>query len=129
VNLEATIHDDWNPGNWLKEVDIKMGQLEKSTAEKIAADARTLVPVDNSEGADKEHLKNRIEVKASKYYQGGWTVIAQGPGNYTVFYASFIELGYSTTRKHIPAQPYLRPALKKNQSKFISSINNSFSGD
>ena len=128
MNLEATIYDDWNPGNWLKEVDIKMGHLEKETAEKIAADARTLVPVDNSEGADKEHLKNRIEVKESKYYKGGWTVIAQAPGNYIKFYASFIELGLHKTR-NMPAKPYLRPALKQNQSKFISDINSAFSGD
>ncbi len=120
--LEATMHDDWNPGNWLKEVDIKMGQLEKSTAERIAADARTIVHVDES---DSEHLKNRIEVKESKYYQGGWTVVAQAPGNYIKFYASFVELGTD----QMTAKPYLRPALKQNQSKFISDINSSFSGD
>ena len=125
MNLEATIHDDWNPGNWLKEVDIKMGQLEESTAKKIAADARTIVHVDES---DKEHLKNRIEVKESKFWKGGWTVIAQAPGNYIKFYASFIELGLHKTR-NMPAKPYLRPALKQNQSKFISDINSAFSGD
>ncbi|KKK98682.1 hypothetical protein LCGC14_2640310 [marine sediment metagenome] len=119
MNLEATIHDDWNPGNWLKEVSQAMEQVEKSTAENIRKDAQTLVPVDTGT------LKQEIEVTKSKFEDGGYIVIAQGPGNYSVFYASYIEL---STHK-MAAQPYLRPALKQNQSKFISSINDAFSGD
>ncbi|HEA21195.1 MAG TPA: HK97 gp10 family phage protein, partial [Pricia antarctica] len=56
MNLEATIHDDWNPGNWLKEVSQAMEQVEKSTAENIRKDAQTLVPVDTGT------LKQEIEV-------------------------------------------------------------------
>ncbi len=119
MNLEATIHDDWNPGNWLAEVDLKMEGLEEETAENIKRDAEALVPVD--EGT----LKTQIEVKSSKFYKGGYFVIAQAPGNYSHFYASFIELG---SARNAP-QPSLRPALKKNQSKFIASINSAFSGD
>ena len=100
MNLEATIHDDWNPGNWLKEVDIKMGQLEKSTAEKIAADARAIVHVSKFDG---EHLKDRIEVKVSKFYKGGYFVIAQGPGNYDHFYACVRgDMYVKMDKKHKP---------------------------
>ena len=81
MNLEATMHDDWNPGNWLKEVSQAMEQVEKSTAENIRKDAQTLVPVDTGT------LKQEIEVTKSKFEDGGYIVIAQGPGNYSVFYA------------------------------------------
>ena len=117
--LYTTMHDDWNPGNWLREVSAAMEQVEKSTAEKIRNDAQSLVPIDTGT------LRKEIEVTKSKFEGGGWIVIAQGPGNYSVFYASYIEL---STHK-MAAQPYLRPALKKNQSKFISHINSAFSGD
>ena len=96
--LDIKLYDDWNPGNWLGEVDRQMGRIERATAEDILRDATTLVPVD--EGT----LKKEIELKKSKFERGGWIVVAQGPGNYSVFYASYIELGIHKTR-NMPAQP------------------------
>ena len=120
--LYTTMHDDWNPKGYLAAVDREMGRLENSTAEDILRDAITLVPVD--EGT----LKKEIELKKSKFERGGWIVVAQGPGNYDKFYASFIELGIHKTR-NMPAQPYLRPALKANKGKFLAAIKNSFKGN
>ena len=117
--LDIKTYDDWNPGNWLKEVEVEMGRLEKETAGKVKNDAQSLVPIDSGT------LKKEIEVTESKFKDGGWIVIAQGPGNYSKFYASFVEL---STHK-MTAQPYLRPALKKHKGKFTSDVNNAFKGD
>jgi len=74
--------------------------LEES-AHIVARLARALCPKDTGELADS------IEVAESKFKDGGFLVIAQGPGNYDDFYATFVELGTHKTK----AQPFLRPAL------------------
>jgi hypothetical protein len=81
-------------------------------------------------------LASQIEVKKSKFEDGGWLVEAQGTGNYDIvqrktpvlrlnpnkksyhllktrnrYYASFVELG---TRK-MEGLGYLRKALKRNR--------------
>jgi hypothetical protein len=70
-------------------------------------------------------LSSEIEIKKSKFKAGGRAVTAQGPDNYTKFYASFIELGHFSSmygkydrhdskegRTYVPAKPFLRPAVK-----------------
>lgn len=78
-------------------------------AEMVAKEARTLCPWDT--GA----LATSIEMKKSKFRDGGWIVVAQAPGNYHRFYATFVELGTSEIKK----QPYLRPALRKNKKNIV----------
>jgi len=77
-------------------------------------------------------LVNQIDIRKSKYKHGGLVVVAQGPGNYNRYYASFIELGghYSLWGKysrkkgnskegpHFEGRPYLRPAVKKVRRMF-----------
>lgn len=71
------------------------------------------------------NLASEIEIVKSKFKAGGRVVTAQGPGNYTKFYASFIELGHFSSmygkydrfsskegRTYVPAKPFLRPAVK-----------------
>lgn len=86
-------------------VTDKMGDLAISTAQ-------SLVPVDTGT------LMSEIVLKKSKFEGGGCAVVAQGPGNYDRFYATFVELGV----KGRPAQPYLRPAIKKVRREFKKAI-------
>ena len=87
------------------EIQGLMDDVAKEGAEMIAADARAKVKVKTGT------LKRQIEVKTSKFKDGGYIVIAQGPKNYDKFYASFVEAG----THNMPAQPYMRPAVKKNR--------------
>ena len=135
--LDIKMHDVWNPGNWLKEVDLQMGRLEKSTAEDVQRDAIALAPKHKPKAGSKYvpgRLKSEIDIRVSRYHKGGWFVMAQGPENYSHFYASFVELGTHAKKTdkqthEMPEQPYLRPALKKNKGKFLSDIKNAFKGD
>ena len=126
--LDIKMHDDWNPGNWLKEVDMAMDIIEESTAKRIKATAESLVPKRSGD------LSRQITIEDSRYRRGGHVVIAQGPGNYDKFYASFVELGTHAKKTDkqthkMDEQPYLRPALKTHKGKFLADIKNAFKGD
>jgi len=120
---------EWHDKELLKKVNIIADAVAKKGAGLVLKDARRLVPVDS------ETLKKEIEVHRGKFRDGDWVVEAQGPGNYTKFYAKFVELGhyssvYGKYKRskgggslkgispiHIPKKPYLRPALNKNKSR------------
>jgi len=80
-------------------------------------------------------LSMEIDVAKGKYSTGDYQIQAQGRGNYTKFYAIFVELGsqivpYANVPRgtpdprkiKIPKRPYLRPALKKNKRKIKQMI-------
>jgi len=118
----------------------------KEGAEKVARDARRNVPKDDGD------LRDSIKVEPSKFKDGGYLVVAQGPGNYDRFYATFVELGHYSSlwglygRKgkgflgrlvsgkkmrpieqspiKIEKQPYLRPALRKNKRAMQRAFEN-----
>uniref|UniRef100_A0A6M3L5Y0 Putative tail protein n=1 Tax=viral metagenome TaxID=1070528 RepID=A0A6M3L5Y0_9ZZZZ len=98
---------EWNDKELLRDVGNAVHVACIEGAEMVAATARRMVK--KKTGA----LAGQIEVKASKFKDGGAIVQAQGPGNYDKYYATFVELG---THKD-PKQPYLRPALAANKSK------------
>lgn len=85
----------------------EMDEVCKEGAEMIAEDARSLAPKKTGK------LASEIDVRTSKYEGGGYVVEAQGAGNYDKYYAAFVEVG---THK-MAAQPYMRPAVKKNRKK------------
>lgn len=89
-------------------VSLEMGHVALDTA-------NALVPIDTGK------LISEIELKISKFEGGGVAVVAQAPGNYDRFYATFVELGTHTTRNN-PAQPYLRPAIKKVRRIFKKAV-------
>ena len=60
-----------------------------------------------------DDLAMSIEVKKSKYKNGGYIVVAHGPRNYDRYYASFVELG----TKDNEAKPFMRPAVTRNDRK------------
>ncbi len=97
----------------------RMYQLADTVTDQMAdialSTAQSLVPVKTGT------LKSEIEIKKSKFEGGGRAIVAQGPGNYSKFYASFVELGTHKTVNQ-PAQPYLRPAIKKVRRIFKKAI-------
>lgn len=95
---------EWNDKEVIRDVDKIIDKVSKEGAEKVAADARRLVPVKT--GA----LKKSIKVSKSKF-EGGGHVVSAGGGD--LFYASFVELG----RSGAPAHPFLRAALAYNKPK------------
>ena len=103
-------------------------------AELVAASARRLVKkgsdrwvkMGRSGGSMQEtHIKDQIDIRPSKFQDGGVVIWAQGKGNYDRYYASFLELGawiHPYGNKNAPKvklekQPFLRPALAVNRSK------------
>jgi len=115
---------EWNDRGVLREVRQAVRVACKEGAEKVAQDARRLVPKDDGD------LRDSIKVEPSKFKDGGYLVVAQGSGDYDRFYATFVELGhysslwglYSRKKKNIKTspikikkRPYLRPALRKNK--------------
>jgi HK97 gp10 family phage protein len=117
------VEANWrNVNEVVDDIRVPLDQVTRKGAEMIARDARARVPIGNtgwvSAGRSggsiaNSHLRDQIDVTASKFKDGGWIVAAQGTGNYDKFYASFVEFG---THK-MKAQKYMRPAIKRNRPK------------
>lgn len=110
----------WNSAKLLEKVDKLKDEVALEGAELVAKTARRLVPDAPPLG---EGLVAQIEVRKSKFTDGGYLVVAQGPGYKGKYHASFVELG---TYKD-EAQPFMRPALNRNkrtiQKRFQSKLN------
>lgn len=95
----------WNDDKVLRDIDRKTDRVEKRLAQMVKRTAQALTPVRTGT------LRSEIKIRVSRFEDGGYMVQPQGPGNYSRYYASFVELGTSDTA----AQPYLRPSFKKHQ--------------
>ena len=132
MNVDLQWNDKWLLKNVAKITDIKT----KAGAEMVLKEAQRLV----SKGETKK-LVGEIKVRRGKFNEGDWVVEAQGTGNYTEYYAIFVELGHysSVYGKYvrpkgggaltdspvkIPKKPYLRPALNKSKRKIMRSFTN-----
>lgn len=73
----------------------------------IARHTRSAIPWDTGV------LATSVEVKKSRFEDGGYMVEVQGKGNYEKYYASFVELGSYKDA----AKPYLRPSMHKHKHK------------
>lgn len=109
---------DWNAKPYVNEVRAAMERVAEIGAKATAEDASRRLESHfkrkvrfSEETHSTGELASQIEVKASQFKDGGWVVVAQGPGNYDRYYASFVELGTSK----MEAIPYLRPALRRNK--------------
>ena len=111
-----------NMAEVIKEIREPLHAVTRKGAEMIAKEARRNAPVGKdtwvsagrSGGAmANSHLKDKIDVRKSKFKDGGYIITAHGSGNYDKFYASFVELG---TYK-MAAQPFMRPSIKRNRPR------------
>jgi HK97 gp10 family phage protein len=111
-----------NVNDVVDDIQVPLDQVTRKGAEMIARDALARVPVGDTKWVSagrsggsiaNSHLRDQIDVTASKFKDGGWIVAAQGTGSYSKYYASFVEFG---THK-MKAQKYMRPAIKRNRPK------------
>ena len=128
---------EWND-KWLLKSVAKIADIKtKESAERICKEAIRVV----RKGSTKK-LSEEIKVRPGKFKEGDWVVEAQGKGNYTKYYAIFVELGHysSVYGKYkrpttggslkgispvkIPKKPYLRPSLNKDKRKLLRSFSN-----
>jgi len=113
MTIKAKITLEDNTAEYFKRVKRVTDRASRDAARMVLTDARRLVPKDTG------RLASQIEVQRGKYPSGDWEVIAQPRGSYgDKFYAIFVELGTIDT----PTQPYMRPALKKNNRKIKNMI-------
>ena len=106
---------EWFDKDIIRNVAIIADGVTKDGAELVRNDA-----VRRVSGYSKE-LSQQIKVYKNTYKDKekvGYRVQAQAPGDYDKFYAIFVELGTFKTK----AQPYLRPAIKRNKSKIFKSM-------
>ena len=106
---------EWNDKQLLAEVDKIMEGVAKEGAGWVRDDAKKILISKSKRSTGK--LASQIEIKISKFKNGGYIVQAQGSGNYDKYYASFVELG---THK-MKAIPFLRPALARNKRRMYKA--------
>lgn len=109
MNESQYVRMDWNGPAVSRKVKTTVMDIAKRGARLVQIDALRILAIKISRTG---RLAREIDVRVS-LFGDGYLVLAQGSKNYGKFYASFVELG---TFKD-PAQPYLRPALKKNRRK------------
>ena len=102
---------EWHDKELIKKVQHIADNIAEEGAKQVSADAKKILMRAAKHPTGK--LASEIEIKTSKFKDGGFIVQAQGPGNYDKFYATFVELG---THK-MEAIPFLRPSLHKNKRK------------
>ena len=116
IRMEVTKFKD-NKGKqreYLNRIEAIVDGVAEKMAGRVADKAKRLVPKDT------RTLMSEIRVETGKFASGDYYIRAQGPGNYSRYYASFVELGTrvfpygnrNLPKVHRPAKPYLRPAIK-----------------
>jgi len=104
---------EWNGKKVLNAAVIILDKVTKEVAENVMEDAKRILK-QKAETTTDRGLLSQFDVRKSKYKDGGYLVMCQGPGNFRgKYHASFVELG---TFKDDP-KPYMRPARKKNIRK------------
>lgn len=123
---------EWHDKELIKKIERVADEVSKKGAMAVQKDARRYVPKESGT------LANQIKVYKNTYRNKdtiGYRVEAQASGDYDKYYAIFVELGHyssvygrykrgksggslkGVSPVHIPKQPYLRPALKRNKGK------------
>lgn len=102
--------DSWS--KWVDSIPIKVEKkVEKhvaTTAYKIEANAKRLVPVDTG------HLRRSIQTELDKVLNKSYTAVV----GTNIEYAPYIEFG--TIQRH--PKPYLIPSLDKYKQAFIKGM-------
>lgn len=99
---------DWFGDIFADELEENIDDFMYAKAKDVRDTAQSIVKKRTGE------LSRRIDVRVSRFKDGGLIVEAQGKGNYAgKWYAGFVELG---TYKD-PKQPYMRPSLEIHRSE------------
>ncbi|OIO01102.1 MAG: hypothetical protein AUJ49_08470 [Desulfovibrionaceae bacterium CG1_02_65_16] len=93
------------------------------TAMEVGFEARR-----SSEFQDKTgKLRGKIKLKRSRYENGGWIVTARSPHAHLVEFGHLLVLknrktGLVKVVGHVPAHPFMRPALDSARSRLIAKL-------
>ena len=103
---------------FLKMVGTETDKAAEKGAERVLKDAKKFIKTHakyeiKRKGYKPGTLASEIKKEQSQFHGGGWAVEAQGPGNYTKYYAVHVELGSVKNPQPIP---YLRTPLRLNHS-------------
>ena len=121
----ADIKVDIDSDAFIKLTEKACDEAAEKGAVKVMRDSKTFLGSKVKGGHGSAGLAGEIKLVKSKYKGGGVAIEAQGPGNYTRFYATFVELGHHSSvfgkykNKAGPAIapiPYLRNPLKANRN-------------
>ena len=126
---------EWFGDEILRDTNRVMARAEKEIAEDVLKDAISILKRNSESTTGKKKaygnspggLADQMYVIKSKFAMGGYLIWCQGPKDWKApYHASFIELGTHKTR-NMAAQPFMRPALKKNKRnakrKFQEALN------
>ena len=131
----SSLKIDWQDD----ELMAKVSDLVDAETEFIAGVGRDIAQ--EMAPHDTGKLASEIKVSASKFNKNQWVIEAQGPGNYSRFYATFVELGHysSMWRKkgsyaaksgvYVPPDPFMRPMLRKVRKLFRARVKAALSDD
>jgi len=136
----SSIKIDWKDDELIALAEREIDAVNEKAADLVVDYAKRNLRVNSA--VDEANLVNEIDIRKSKFKHGGLVVVAQGPGNYSRYYASFIELGghYSLWGKYsrkkgnskegpyFKGRPYLRPAVKKVRRMFRKMMVDAMSG-
>lgn len=123
---------DWKDDEYLGSCYQIVDDMTDEVADFALHMAQTLVKKDTGK------LESEIEIVKSKFVAGGRAITAQGPGNYSRYYASFVELGHNSSlwkkkykpgdpTVYIPPRPYMRPAIKAARQRLERKVREIFS--
>ena len=99
----------WRGDEFLRAFADGKAKVEKETAERVASRARRRCPSDTGK------LKASIDVKKSKFKDGGYSVLA---GSKELYYASFVELG-ARNRKGVG---FMRGSAHAEKKRFATEM-------
>ena len=106
-----TFQIDWFGEKVLEATNSVVTKVSKEVAGDVLEDAKAILKR-KAKKTTADGLLSQMDVKKSKFDDGGYIVRVQGPGNWhKPYHASFVEMG---TYKD-EAKPFMRPALRKNK--------------
>ena len=108
-----TFKMEWYGDQVLNASKIILKGVSNEVANNVTEDAKKILK-QKAKKTTADGLLSQFNVQKSKYKDGGYIVSCQGPGNWhPPYHASFFELGTYKDK----ANPFMRPAAKKNMRK------------
>ena len=102
---------DWFGKEVLAKTKRVVDDVSHEVAGDVLDDAKSILKR-KAKKTTADGLLSQMDVKKSKFENGGYLVRVQGPGNWhKPYHASFVEMGTFKDE----AKPFMRPALRKNK--------------
>jgi len=107
------VNIQWFDKKVLQATKKLMDTVSEEVAKNVMSDAKKILK-QKAKTTTEQGLLDQFDVRESKFKDGGYLVMCQGPGNVVgKYHASFLEMGTFKDE----AKPFMRPARKKNIRK------------